>query len=71
MYYSTGKSAHLPKVGATVENIDDLTAKILIKKGAIVDSLDKLGKSEEIVKIPSEETKQVVKKKGNPNWGKK
>ena len=39
MYYSTGKGRHLGYAGKPVSGIDTETAKILIKKGVIVESL--------------------------------
>lgn len=40
IYYSTGKSSHFPKVGATVEIEDLPTAQVLIKKGIITDKVE-------------------------------
>ena len=42
MYYSTGRSPHLPKVGVAVEVECTITAEVLIKKGFIVESEDDL-----------------------------
>ena len=65
MYYSTGKSPYLKKVGTAVET-DEATAQTLIKKGFITDMLEDL--VVEKVETPVEHTvqKQLYKPKGRP-----
>jgi len=68
MYYSTGKSPYLKKVGTAVET-DEATAQILIKKGFITDMLEDLVVEKvETVETPVEHTvqKQLYKPKGRP-----
>lgn len=42
MFYSTGRSPHLPKVGIAVEVECTITAEVLIKKGFIVEKEEDL-----------------------------
>jgi len=73
IYYSTGKSSYLKKVGTAVEETNLTTAQILIKKGHIVESLEQLKpQKEEVVEVvetieqPVEKVIKVEKPKGRP-----
>ena len=79
IYYSTGKSAYLPKRGKPVPCTNQITADILIKKGSIVVSLEELEQEiapektvepveEKVVeeKVVKPIQKKVVKPKGRP-----
>ena len=61
MLYSTGISPYLGHRGKPVENVDSLTAEILIKKGTVVRSLEELNVEPKKVEAVKVETKEVEK----------
>jgi hypothetical protein len=77
IYYSTGISPHLKVKGTPVDCIEQ-TGEHLLQRGFLVRNLSDLEiqKNNQIeIQQPKEieniETKPLVKRKGNPNWGKK
>ena len=58
IYYSTGKSSHLPKYGKIVHCENKTTIEILIKKGFLVENLETV---EALVEQPeAEQTVETV-----------
>ncbi len=80
IYYSTGISPYLPKMGATVDCNNDITVDILLKGGLIVKDLNDLEECKnevaeivepiaeviETVEQPVEKVVKVEKPKGRP-----
>lgn len=74
IYYSTGKSANLPKRGKVVSTENKAVIDILLKNGYITETLEE--EKQEPVEVVKATVKQEIaevpkKKKGNPNFGKK
>lgn len=70
-FYSTGMGRYLPPKGRTVE-CEEAVGERLIKKGVLVRTLEHKVVKHEVIReeeipLPNE----PVKRKGNPNWGKK
>lgn len=73
IYYSTGKSPHLPSRGKTVETNNVSVVNELLKSSSIVENEAELNVTSE---KPGDVTEKVnikpkPKAKGNPNWKKK
>jgi hypothetical protein len=74
IYYSTGKSANLPKRGKVVSTENKSVIAILLKNGCIAETLEE--EKQEPVEVVKATVKQEVvefpkKRRGNPNFGKK